>query len=98
MIIVSKKRLGVIVTIVLVSICTFIINSRKVEYLSETVPTVALPVSNKVIIVDAGHGKPDEGAESSTRYYRGTNKFKNSTKITRSIRTIRSNRDTHKVR
>ena len=25
-----------------------------------------MPVSNKVIVLDAGHGKPDEGAESST--------------------------------
>ena len=33
--------------------------------LKETVMTVASPVSNKVIILDAGHGSPDEGAESS---------------------------------
>ena len=26
----------------------------------ETVETVALPVSNKVIVIDAGHGSPDE--------------------------------------
>ena len=31
----------------------------------ETVPTVTLPVSGKTIVVDAGHGVPDEGAESS---------------------------------
>ena len=24
-----------------------------------------MPVSNKVIVLDAGHGKPDEGAQSS---------------------------------
>lgn len=24
-----------------------------------TVPTVSLPVSNKVIVLDAGHGSPD---------------------------------------
>ena len=33
----------------------------------ETIQTVALPVDNKVIVIDAGHGKPDEGAESSKR-------------------------------
>ncbi len=33
----------------------------------KTVQTVALPVDNKVIVIDAGHGVPDEGAESSTR-------------------------------
>ena len=31
----------------------------------KTVETVSTPVSNKVVIVDAGHGTPDEGAESS---------------------------------
>ena len=30
----------------------------------EVVPTVSLPVSGKTIVIDAGHGKPDEGAES----------------------------------
>lgn len=31
----------------------------------KTIETVSLPVSNKVIVIDAGHGVPDEGAESS---------------------------------
>ena len=30
-----------------------------------TTETVALPVTNRVIIIDAGHGTPDEGAESN---------------------------------
>ena len=30
-----------------------------------TVETVALPITNRTIILDAGHGKPDEGASSS---------------------------------
>ena len=29
------------------------------------VPTVSLPVSGKTVVVDAGHGKPDEGAQST---------------------------------
>lgn len=60
MIIVSKKRLGLILSLVLVSICTFMISGSKVDEISDSIPTVALPVSNKVIIVDAGHGIPDE--------------------------------------
>ena len=36
----------------------------------QTIETVALPVDNKVIVIDAGHGIPDEGAQSSTRYNR----------------------------
>jgi N-acetylmuramoyl-L-alanine amidase len=33
--------------------------------LNGTVETVSLPVSGKTIVVDAGHGVPDEGAQSS---------------------------------
>jgi len=43
----------------------------------ESVPTVSLPVSGKIIVVDAGHGKPDEGAESS----RGTTEAETNLKI-----------------
>lgn len=31
----------------------------------ESIETVALPVSNKVIVLDAGHGNPDGGAVST---------------------------------
>lgn len=60
MVIISKKRLGLILSLVLVSVCAFIIGNSMESELIESVPTVALPVSNKVIILDAGHGKPDE--------------------------------------
>ena len=40
-------------------------STNLIEDSGRTVETVATPVSNKVIIVDAGHGTPDEGAESS---------------------------------
>ena len=43
----------------------------------DTVPTVSLPVSGKTIVIDAGHGKPDEGAESS----RGTTEAETNLKI-----------------
>ena len=33
------------------------------ENISEYIETVSLPVSGKVVVVDAGHGVPDEGAE-----------------------------------
>ena len=45
---------------------TFLINSNKNPY----VETVGLPVSGKTVVVDAGHGIPDEGAEVGDRYYR----------------------------
>jgi len=62
MIILSKKRIGTITAILLVALFAFTFQTAK---LNNTVQTVSLPVSNKVIVVDAGHGKPDEGAQSS---------------------------------
>ena len=46
---------------VFVSVLTFALVKDK----KEIVPTVSLPVSGKTIVIDAGHGKPDEGAQSS---------------------------------
>ena len=43
----------------------------------EGVPTVSLPVSGKTVVIDAGHGKPDEGAQSS----RGTTEAETNLKI-----------------
>lgn len=50
--------LGVFIAIVIL-LCT--INMSKVN--NDYEETVSLPVSGKTIVVDAGHGKPDEGAE-----------------------------------
>lgn len=46
--------------IAVVAIGIFQINLKE-----ETIETVALPVSNKVIVIDAGHGNPDGGAVSA---------------------------------
>ena len=62
MLILSKRRITLILCMVLISIYSF---SFKVGSEIETIKTVAIPVSSKVVIVDAGHGSPDEGAESS---------------------------------
>ena len=51
------------------------------------VDTVSLPVSDKVVVIDAGHGIPDERCWSRRRNNRSTNKFKNSFKIAKFIRT-----------
>ncbi len=63
MIILSKRRITLILTCVLVGICAFMLKSSQTDL--DVVPTVTLPVSGKTIVIDAGHGKPDEGAESS---------------------------------
>ena len=64
MIILSKKRITMILGCILVGIFTFILQKAQTDGM-ETIETVTLPVSGKTIIVDAGHGVPDEGAESS---------------------------------
>ena len=50
----------------------------------KTVQTVSLPVSNKVIVLDAGHGKPDEGAQSSN----GTTEAETNLKITLKVQSL----------
>lgn len=44
----------------LVSVMSFYINKE-----DKTISTVSLPVSGKTIVLDAGHGYPDKGAENS---------------------------------
>lgn len=56
------KRLSLITCLLIVSI--YFTSVHKISD-AKLVPTMTVPVSNKVIILDAGHGKPDEGAESS---------------------------------
>jgi len=56
------KRLSLIMCLLVVSI--YFTSVHKVSE-SKLMPTMTVPVSNKVIVLDAGHGKPDEGAESS---------------------------------
>ena len=88
MIIIRKKRIITLISIIFV---TLFIANIKIDKQEETVETVAIPVTNKVIVVDAGHGVPDEGAQSSTRNNRGRDQFKNSFEITKFTRTIWSN-------
>lgn len=61
MIVLDKKKImlaiaGVFILIIVVSVFRFSKNQKNV------IPTVALPVSNKVIVLDAGHGRrrPEE--------------------------------------
>ena len=77
MIILSKKKILYTIGIIIMFIFTYMITAYNVSNSNknnetdvETLETVALPVDKKVIIIDAGHGVPDEGAESSKRIYR----------------------------
>ncbi len=57
MIILKKKRLILTANFIIIALLACIYSISAYE---ETQQTVALPVSNKVIILDAGHGLPDE--------------------------------------
>lgn len=74
MIIIHKKRLIYVSLIVIAALLVFGMSTNRIENkMVNTVETVALPVTNKVIVLDAGHGVPDEGAQSSSRNNRSRN-------------------------
>lgn len=57
MIVLNKKKIRLFVFSVFMVALGFAFAGDK----RDTVPTVSLPVSGKTIVIDAGHGKPDEG-------------------------------------
>lgn len=61
MLIINKKRIYFILTTIMLSVISFSIFPKT----EKTVQTVSLPVSGKTIVLDAGHGLPDQGAESA---------------------------------
>ncbi len=73
MIVLNKKTIRIAVLSIFALIFSFALISDD----KKSVPTVSLPVSGKTIVIDAGHGKPDEGAESS----RGTTEAETNLKI-----------------
>lgn len=95
MIILNKKRIMVIMAMLIIATCAFTLQTAQIK---KTVPTVSLPVSNKVIVIDAGHGVPDEGAQSTNRNNRSRNKLKNSFKIAKPTRTSRKYRHPNQKR
>lgn len=66
MLILKRKRIIVMMCMVFVSLYAFSfkIANEDLTLNKKSIETVSTPVTNKVIIVDAGHGTPDEGAES----------------------------------
>lgn len=55
MIVFSRKRIMLILSIIFISTFCFTLNETNRQ--EETIQTVALPISNKVIVIDAGHRK-----------------------------------------
>lgn len=70
MIVINKKRIQIIVGCLLIGIFAFsfqitnkqgdLVENTNTEKQQTTVQTTATPVSGKTIVVDAGHGVPDE--------------------------------------
>ena len=84
MLVINKKKIMafVISLFCITLIITMTVNSdMESEKYTET---VTLPVSGKVVIIDAGHGKPDEGAESSN----GTTEEKTNLDITLKVQKL----------
>ena len=73
MIVLNKKRLLLVCSCVFLSLFVFLLTTSSDENQNSYISTVNLPVSGKTVVVDAGHGIPDEGAESSSRDYRSRN-------------------------
>lgn len=77
MIVINKKRISIIVICLLLGIFAYSYEGTKIDLDQEIKETTSTPVSGKVIVVDAGHGVPDEGAQSS----RGTTEAETNLKI-----------------
>lgn len=55
----NLKRM-VIISIMLVISITYVGGTRKNREIGESIQVTTLPVSGKIVILDAGHGTPDE--------------------------------------
>ncbi len=60
MIVVNKKRISIIAICLLLGIFAYSYQGTKIDLDEEIQETTSTPVSGKVIVVDAGHGVPDE--------------------------------------
>ena len=66
----TKKRIGFILFATFLPVCIHLLQTTnsKVNIL-DSVETMAVPVTSKTIIIDAGHGGEDGGAVSKSRYF-----------------------------
>lgn len=89
MIVINKKRIQIIASCLLIALFAFsfqIANENKQEdkNIKKTVETTSTPVSGKTVVLDAGHGVPDEGAQSSN----GTTEAQTNLKITLKVQNL----------
>lgn len=64
MILINKKRIKIIVSCILLSLLAFSFKIGKVNEninnIENIIETTSTPVSGKTVVLDAGHGIPDE--------------------------------------
>lgn len=60
MYIISRKRISFILVCLLLGIFAYSYEKTKINFDQEVQQVTSTPVSGKVIVVDAGHGVPDE--------------------------------------
>lgn len=84
MMLVSRKRISIMLCCILMGIFAFFYSYQVTEEETESLQVVATPVSGKVVILDAGHGVPDEGAQSSN----GTTEAETNLKITLKVQNL----------
>lgn len=58
MLVLNRKRISIVVLCVFISVLSFILATTKKE--EKSIATTATPVSGRTIVIDAGHGVPDE--------------------------------------
>ena len=81
------NRLTIIVVVIVGSIM-YANTQKENRNIGEAVQVTSLPISGKVIVLDAGHGTPDEGAQSS----KGTTEAESNLAITLKVQIIRAKR------
>ena len=91
MVIINKKRIQIIMAFIFISLFAFSIqmsqtqnNTQRTNSSNNLVETTSTPVSGKTIVMDAGHGVPDEGAQSST----GTTEAETNLKISLKVQNL----------
>lgn len=81
MILLEKKRIMIILGAICISIFSYLFGSSNMY---ETIQTVSLPISGKTVVLDAGHGGEDKGAESAN----GTTESETNLKITLKVQKL----------
>lgn len=59
MFVISRKRINLIILAVLIGVFSFSYTKEKNSSIGGDMEVTSTPVSNKVVVLDAGHGSPD---------------------------------------